>query len=390
MANDKNFKIKNGLFAGRYLNTNGTETALTNTYDVLNASYDSKSFNTGYSSSGDIVFKPDGTKMYHQTGTFNADSIYEYTLSTAWDISTASSTGQSFNLYAASFSSRSPQGLEISSDGTKLYSLDDDLNAIYQLDMSTAYDLSTVSYNSVAKTGLDTDGAASAKGFCIGSSGTKLYIVDAVDDLVYQYTLSTAWNISTASYDSITCDISGLSADPFPTSIRFNNAGTKFFILSTETDAIHLFSLSTAWDLSTASSDGTSWTITQPASPNTTGFNFGDSGEKFYIIDGSNNTYYQFSSVSRTQTLDLSTGDTFSFTPLPATTVVFNNPPASGTAIGFTLEINNTSYALTWPSSIKWHGGTAPAVTSTKEVYGFFTKDGGTTYYGKKAGENIS
>ena len=90
-------------------------------------------------------------------------------------------------------------------------------------------------------------------------------------------------------------------------------------------------------------------------------------------------------------TLDLSTGNTFSFTPSGATTVSFTNPPASGLAIGFTLEVINTGgYTLTWPSSVKWHLATTPTATATKEVYAFITTDGGTTYYGKKAGENLA
>ena len=388
MANNKAFRVKNGLLAKRYLGSNGTEIANSVDYDVLNAEYDSKTFTASLTNPQDLVFNPDGTKMFFLDGGFNVDGIHEYSLSTAWDISTASSTGNSFSLYNASFNSRSPQGLDISSDGTKLYSLDDDLNAIYQIDMSTAYDLSTASYNSVSLTGLDSDGAASAKGFCIGSSGTKLYIVDAVDDLVYQYTLSTAWNISTASYDSVTFDISGLSADPFPTGIRFNNNGTKFFIVNSETDAVHLFSLSTAWNLSTASSDGTSFSYTQS---NVVGFSFGSSGGKMYLLDNSDETIYQYSILIFTQTLDLATGGTFSFTPSGATTVSFTNPPASGTATGFSLEVVNTGgYALTWPSSVKWHLGAAPTATATKELYTFVTVDGGTTYYGKLAGSDIA
>jgi len=88
--------------------------------------------------------------------------------------------------------------------------------------------------------------------------------------------------------------------------------------------------------------------------------------------------------------LDLSSGTDFSLTPTGSTTITFSNPPASGKAVGFTLEVNNTSYDLIWPTSIKWHEGSAPTAGSGKEIYAFFTKDGGTTYYGKRAGENIA
>jgi len=39
-------------------------------------------------------------------------------------------------------------------------------------------------------------------------------------------------------------------------------------------------------------------------------------------------------------TLDLTSGNVFSYTPTAETTFVFSNPPTTGTALGFTLELN--------------------------------------------------
>ena len=44
MSNNKSFVVKNGLQAGRYLQSAGTETAGTDGYNLAGASYDSKSF----------------------------------------------------------------------------------------------------------------------------------------------------------------------------------------------------------------------------------------------------------------------------------------------------------------------------------------------------------
>ena len=101
-------------------------------------------------------------------------------------------------------------------------------------------------------------------------------------------------------------------------------------------------------------------------------------------------TVYQYSTVAYTQTLDLSTGSYFSFTPSGATTVSFTNAPASGKAVGFAVEINGDGSAITWPSSVKWPSGVAPTATASKEVYAFVTTDGGTSYYGKLAGSDIA
>jgi len=48
--------------------------------------------------------------------------------------------------------------------------------------------------------------------------------------------------------------------------------------------------------------------------------------------------------------------------------------------------------SLTWPTSVKYPGGTAPnsPTAGSKDLYTFVTVDGGTTYLGKKAAEGLS
>ncbi|MDB4299775.1 hypothetical protein N9928_01855 [bacterium] len=51
-----------------------------------------------------------------------------------------------------------------------------------------------------------------------------------------------------------------------------------------------------------------------------------------------------------------------------------------------------TDSAITWPSSVKWPSGLAPTTPAPgkKDLFTFLTTDGGTTYYGKKAAEGIA
>ncbi len=100
--------------------------------------------------------------------------------------------------------------------------------------------------------------------------------------------------------------------------------------------------------------------------------------------------------VTGTKTVDLSTGNVFEHTFTGNVTYTFSNPPASGTAYGFTLKItqgSGGSKIVTWPASIKWTLG-VPAVLSTGagdvDVFTFFTTDGGTTYYGFTVGKRVS
>ena len=102
---------------------------------------------------------------------------------------------------------------------------------------------------------------------------------------------------------------------------------------------------------------------------------------------------YIAKSAASTVTCDLATGTHFSVTVSANTTFAFSNPPSSGTSYSFLLIVtqHSTAVTLTWPSTVDWAGGAAPAVAGNNEVqaYGFVTRDGGTTYYGFLGGTAI-
>ena len=92
-------------------------------------------------------------------------------------------------------------------------------------------------------------------------------------------------------------------------------------------------------------------------------------------------------------TLDLSSGNVFSDAPAANVTYVFSNPPATGSAYGFTLKVTpSATVTVTWPASVDWAGGTAPDAPASGEtdVFTFYTQDGGTTYYGFQAGDAMA
>ena len=68
---------------------------------------------------------------------------------------------------------------------------------------------------------------------------------------INSYTLSTAWNVSTVTFDSIVVSIATESTSP--RGIEFNPTGTKMFILDdVAPEKIYEYTLSTAWDVTTA------------------------------------------------------------------------------------------------------------------------------------------
>ena len=378
-----NFKVKNGLSVGtRYLQTGGTETAGSEGYSLSAASYDSVSFSVASqdASPQDVHFKSDGTKMYIVG--YASDAIFQYSLSTAWDVSTASYDSVSFSTTSQM---TDPRGFTFSSDGTKMYVVGNTTDKVWQYTLSTAWDLSTTSYASKSFSVASEDGTP--LGVAFNNNGTKMYISGSANDSFYQYTLSTAYDVSTASYDSVSFNVNSQETSPY--TVVISSTGSKMFHIGSGSDKVHQYSLSTAFDLNTIAYDNVSFDVTsQEGIP--LGLSFKPDGTKMYVIGAAQDTIYQYSTAAYTQTLDLSTGTTFSFTPSGATTVSFTNAPASGIAIGFSVEIVGDGSAITWPSSVKWPSGVAPVALASKELYTFVTTDGGTTYYGKKAAEGIA
>ena len=106
-----------------------------------------------------------------------------------------------------------------------------------------------------------------------------------------------------------------------------------------------------------------------------------------------NETYLAVTSSGAAVTVNCETGNSFSHTLTESTTFTFSNPPASGTAYSFSIEIiqdaSASGYTVTWPTSVDWPSGTAPTLTATasaKDVFVFTTRDSGTTWYGFTAG----
>ncbi len=92
-------------------------------------------------------------------------------------------------------------------------------------------------------------------------------------------------------------------------------------------------------------------------------------------------------------TVDLSLGNVQTYTLSGAQTLVFSNPPATGTSGSFTLLVTNGGSAtLTWPASVtKWAGGTAPTLTASGvDIIVFTTIDAWTNWYGFAAGLDMS
>ena len=256
--------------------------------DVSNFSYDSKSFSvfSQESSPQGIAIKSDGTKMYICGQ--SQDIVFQYSLSTAYDVSTASYDSVYFSVLSQTLN---PQSVKFNDDGTKMYVEGTD-SVLYEYDLSTAWDVSSASYNSVNFNIGTATGTSSFQGHFWSLDGTKIYFVSTTTDYVYQVDCSTAFDLSTASYNSKYFDVS--SQDTSPLAVACSGDGTKFYVIGASFDYIFQYSASTAFDVSTLSYDSSSFSISSQTSAGQD-IAFSTDGTKFYVMDSGTDTVYQYS-----------------------------------------------------------------------------------------------
>lgn len=93
---------------------------------------------------------------------------------------------------------------------------------------------------------------------------------------------------------------------------------------------------------------------------------------------------YVTGNVTAVAALDINCtlGNYFTKTINANSTFTFSNAP-SAKSYSFTLELTQTSGAVTWPTAVKWPGGVTPSLTTGfTHLFMFVTDDAGTTWRG--------
>ncbi|OCW83678.1 hypothetical protein AKH21_00680 [Pelagibacteraceae bacterium GOM-A5] len=220
----------------------------------------------------DIKFNNDGTKMFVVGD--NSNAIREYHLTTGFDISTASYD----SLFSVHSQDTNPRGLAFNNDGTKMFVAGWKNQRVFEYHLTTGFDISTASYDSNLSI---SSNAGGSNGLAFNSDGTKMFVNAAnSSDEVVEYTLSTGFDVSTASYDS---SFVTQSQDTSPQGLAFSNDGKKMFVAGDTGDDINEYTLSTGFDVSTASFVGSFDVSSQGTNP--TGITFNNDGTKMFITD---------------------------------------------------------------------------------------------------------
>ncbi|QXP68279.1 beta-propeller fold lactonase family protein [Polaribacter sp. AHE13PA] len=181
-----------------------------------------------------------------------------------------------------------PNGMAFGDGGTKFYVVGSSSNFISQFNLTTPYDLSTMSHldkNYFIESSVDNN----PEDITFNASGSKMYITGEDDADITEFDLPINWDVSSAIIND-TFDISaaifaynGLSGTN-PHGITFNNDGSKLYVLERDTDKVYAFNLTTVYDVSSASSTGVVDLDVSSQERNPRGLAFNNDGSELYVI----------------------------------------------------------------------------------------------------------
>ena len=226
------------------------------------------------------ILSDDGLHMYvvHQTGV-----VGQWNLGTAWDISTCVYFGKK------DFSANDTKtyGIAMSVDGTKVLILGNTNDRIYEYTLSTPFNITTATYVRNYQVNLH---GTYLHGFTTDRSGTYMLTIEYNNDYIWRYGMSSPWDLSVPWSGGA---LSINAYDTAPGKATFSTKGDFLFLIGVTGNKLVQFSLPTQWDINSAvylrqksllTACGTSvWQA-----------HFKSDGKKMYILGGSNKTVYQY------------------------------------------------------------------------------------------------
>ena len=343
----------------------GTMTEDSNSFDLISI--------VGSVALYSFTFKPDGTRFWTCDGN-STSAVYEFSLSTAWDLGNVSFVKQNSSTYSG-YSNGYLSGISWKPDGTIFYTSHHGSKSLRQCTASTPWDISTSSLGSVGGSSyyqLFTSMDSRGNNLQWKSDGTRAYMLSSHDEFIHELQPSTAWTINGPLYgndvnyynDNAYTDLIHVykkTSQQSLYSMRWNPDGTKFY-LSPSTSGIKEFSVSTPYDFKST------WTNTGQDIPNTglgygiIAFNYNTDGTRFFLMELQNKVVKQYNlstgfgfgtETDANADLDLTSGS--------GTTGVTGGAIADN---GQYIYMNRGSAIYQWTLSTPWELSTASYTAS--------------------------
>ena len=253
------------------------------------------------------------------------DFIAEYTLSTPFDISTATYAGDSERCNAIdpdhddsmpagdNATTKSIIAFKFSDDGKKIFTAQRGMNEnpgnsfVNRFDLTTPFDVSTCTYHSdvdIDTTALQngtnagdrsTNDRNNLQGIEITNDGTKLFVTmneNSGGQNIKQYNFGTPYDLSTLTLASTAIILD----DNNPFGMEFSKDGKRLFQSFRDNNVVVQFSLTNAFDLSSSTKDG-EFDLSSLDSDldDLIGIKFSSNGLKIFAVHRADEAVYEFS-----------------------------------------------------------------------------------------------
>ena len=255
-------------------------------WNVDYAYYNDNSLSTSAQSSsvGYISLSPDGTIL--MAASIGGD-VFQYNLSDPFNISSAVFETNYSNFLGVETST---SGLFVNPNGTKVFLVGYATDRVYEIDLSTGWDLSTAVYNSVNYTPSEVGAYPIALTF--DSTGTKFYL-HSLKETAYQYNMTTAWDISTASYSGNNFAFGTYGG--LGRGLYISQNTQYFYFLDDEYEIIYQFTINESGNIDTCVYD-TNFSMNEVAHPSNSirSMWFDDTGSIMYVAASGTSIVYEF------------------------------------------------------------------------------------------------
>ncbi len=173
--------------------------------------------------------------------------------------------------------------LAVKPDGTEIYVATEDTGKIITYELATAGDVSTAVYNSSKDY---THSLTNPKGMDWNNDGTKIYLASFNSEAVHTYTVDDAYDLSSDVTSVATDDLSGIDGAQ---ALQWSHDGAYLF-QADNSGVIHRYEVSTAFVVD----DGTRTSFNPSETTAVTGISFGDNGKEMYIVSHANTGLFKY------------------------------------------------------------------------------------------------
>ena len=269
-------------------------------YDITKISYTGDSFTTALTVT-DVTFNNVGTIMYLADDA--TDTIRQYNLSTAFDITTAVIDDDDFD---HSEIDTDVTGITFNNNGTVMFFVGHQLPSVnvYAINLDTAYEVSTADFITLRSLDLLPFGIVEPTGLIFNDDGKKLYVTDNNSIKVYEIPFTEGYDFITQFGPVVELDVSAESTNP--SDLAFNVDGTKLFVLDRGNKTVFEYEITAGYDLTTANGyTGNSFNFTTEESfPE--GFEFNSDGSKIFMVGTGDNDVFAYDVDETSPTLSSS------------------------------------------------------------------------------------